>query len=59
MGEIILGKNLTEVGEIILEENLPTKKVVGRVIRKILLTNLEIRAIETVIENHLHNDNSN
>ena len=63
--EIILGKNLIEVEEIILEEDLtveeesqPTKKAADEVTRIILLINLGIRAIETVIENHLHNDNS-
>ena len=63
--EIILEEDLTEVEEIILEEDLtgveenqPTKMVVGEVTRIILLINLEIRAIETVIENHHIKDSS-
>ena len=63
--EMVLEKNLTEVEEIILvedltrvEENQPTKKAVDEVTRIILLINLEIRAIETVIENRHLKDSS-
>ena len=62
--EMVLERNLIVVEEIILEEDLtvvenqPTKMVVGEVTRIILLINLEIRAIETVIENHHLKDSS-
>ena len=63
--EIIMEKDLTEVEEIILEEALtaevesqPTKKAVDEVTRIRLLINMEIRAIGTVIENHLLKDSS-
>jgi len=63
--EIIMEKDLTEVEEIILEEDLteeeesqPTKKAVDEVTRIRLLINMEIRAIGTVIENHLLKDSS-
>ena len=63
--EMVLERNLTVVEEIILEKNLtmvegnqPTKKVVDGITRIILLINLEIRAIETVIENHHLKDSS-
>jgi hypothetical protein len=63
--EMVLERNLTKVEEIILEEDLtveeesqPTKKAVDEVTRIILLRNLEIRAIETVIENHHLKDSS-
>jgi len=62
---MVLERNLTKVEEIILEEDLtveeesqPTKKAVDEVTRIILLRNLEIRAIETVIENHHLKDSS-
>ena len=57
--EIIQVEDHTVVEEIILEEDLtvveesqPTKMAVDEVNRIIPLINLEIRAIETVIENH-------
>ena len=60
-----LEEGLTEVEEIILEEDLtaevesqPTKKAVDEVTRIRLLINMEIRAIGTVIENHLLKDSS-
>ena len=63
--EIILEEGLTEEEEIILEEDLteeeesqPTKKAVDEVTRIRLLINMEIRAIGTVIENHLLKDSS-
>ena len=63
--EIILEKGLTEEEGIILEEDLteveesqPTKKAVDEVTRIRLLINMEIRAIGTVIENHLLKDSS-
>ncbi len=63
--EIILEKDLTKEEEIILEEDLieeeesqPTKKAVDEVTRIRLLINMEIRAIGTVIENHLLKDSS-
>ncbi len=62
---IIMEKDLTEVEEILLEEDLtgeeesqPTKKAVDEVTRIRLLINMEIRAIGTVIENHLLKDSS-
>ena len=51
--EIIMEKDLT--GE---EESQPTKKAVDEVSIVILLINLRIRALETVIENHLLKDSS-
>ena len=61
--EIILEEGLTGEGEIILEEDLtgeeesqPTKKAVDEVTRIRLLINMEIRAIGTVIGNHLLKD---
>jgi hypothetical protein len=51
--EIILVEDLTKV-----EESQPTKMAVDEVTRIILLRNLEIRAIETVIENHHLKDSS-
>ena len=63
--EIILEKNLTEVEGIIMEKDLtaeeesqPTKKAVDEVTRIRLLINMEIRAIGTVIGNHLLKDSS-
>ena len=63
--EIILGKNLIEEEEIILEKDLtaeeesqPTKKAEDEVTRIRLLINMEIRAIGTVIGNHLLKDSS-
>jgi len=41
-----------------VEGNQPTKKVVDGITRIILLINLEIRAIETVVENHHLKDSS-
>ena len=62
---IIMEKGLTGEGEIILEEDLtgeeesqPTKKAVDEVTRIRLLINMEIRAIGTVIGNHLLKDSS-
>ena len=62
---IIMEKDLTKEEEIILEEDLteeeesqPTKKAVDEVTRIRLLINMEIRAIGTVIENHLLKDSS-
>jgi hypothetical protein len=51
--EMVLERNLTEV-----KENQPTKMAVDEITRIILLINLEIRAIETVIENHHLKDSS-
>ena len=56
--EIILEEDLTGEEETILEESQPTKKAVDEVTRIRLLINMEIRAIETVIENHLLKDSS-
>jgi hypothetical protein len=63
--EMVLVEDLTVVEEIILvedltkvEESQPTKMAVDEVTRIILLRNLEIRAIETVIENHHLKDSS-
>ena len=63
--EIIMEKDLTGEGEIIMEKDLtgeeesqPTKKAVDEVTRIRLLINMEIRAIGTVIENHLLKDSS-
>ena len=60
-----LKKDLTEEGEIILEKDLtgeeesqPTKVAVGEITRVILLLNLRIRALGTVVENHLVKDSS-
>ena len=56
--EIILEKDLIEEEGIILEESQPTKKAVDEVTRIRLLINMEIRAIGTVIGNHLLKDSS-
>ena len=63
--ETILEEDRTGEGEIILEEDRtgeeesqPTKKAVDEVTRIRLLINMEIRAIGTVIENHLLKDSS-
>ena len=56
--EITLEEDLTEEEEIILEESQPTKKAVDEITRIRLLINMEIRAIGTVIENHLLKDSS-
>ena len=63
--EIILEKDLIGEGEIILEKDLtgeeesqPTKVAVGEITRVILLLNLRIRALGTVVENHLVKDSS-
>ena len=56
--ETILEEGLTGEEEIILEESQPTKKAVDEVTRIRLLINMEIRAIETVIENHRLKDSS-
>ena len=62
---IIMEKDLTEEEGIILEKDLtgeeesqPTKKVVDEVSMVILLINLRIRALGTVVENHLVKDSS-
>ena len=63
--EIIMEKDLTEEGEIILEKDLtgeeesqPTKEAVDEITRVILRLNLRIRALGTVVENHLLKDSS-
>ena len=63
--EIIMEKDLTGEEEIIMEKDLtgeeesqPTKKVVDEVSIVIILINLRIRALETVIGNHLLKDSS-
>ena len=55
---IIMEKDLIGEGEIILEESQPTKKAVDKVTAVILPVNLRIRALETVIVNHLLKDSS-
>jgi uncharacterized protein YoxC len=62
---ITMEKDLTEEEEIILEKDLtgeeesqPTKKAVDEVSTAILLINLRIRALGTVVENHLVKDSS-
>ena len=55
--EIIMEKDLIGEEEIILEESQPTKEAVDEITR-ILLLNLKIRALGTVIENHLLKDSS-
>ena len=55
---IIMEKDLIGEGEIILEESQPTKKAVDKVTAVILPVNLRIRALETVVENHLLKDSS-
>ena len=63
--EIIMEKDLTGEEEIIMEKDLtgeeesqPTKKVVDKAVATILPVNLRIRALETVIGNHLLKDSS-
>ena len=63
--EIILEKDLIGEEEIIMEKDLtgeeesqPTKVAVGEITRVILLLNLRIRALGTVVENHLVKDSS-
>ena len=63
--EIIMEKDLTVEEEIIMEKDLtgeeesqPTKVAVGEITRVILLLNLRIRALGTVVENHLVKDSS-
>ena len=56
--EIILEEDLTGEEEITLEESQPTKKAVDEVTIVILLINLRIRALGTVIGNHLLKDSS-
>ena len=63
--EIIMEKDLTEEEGIILEKDLtgeeesqPTKVAVGEITMAILLINLRIRALGTVVENHLVKDSS-
>ena len=51
--EIIMEKDLT--GE---EESQPTKEAVDEINAIILLINLRIRALGTVVENHLVKDSS-
>ena len=55
---IILEEDLTGEEELTLEESQPTKKAVDEVTRIRLLINMEIRAIGTVIENHLLKNSS-
>ena len=63
--ETILEKDLSEEEETIPEKDLtgeeesqPTKVAVGEITRVILLLNLRIRALGTVVENHLVKDSS-
>ena len=63
--EIIMEKDLTGEGEIIMEKDLtgeeesqPTKEAVDEITMVILLINLRIRALGTVVENHLVKDSS-